>query len=88
MQQADVHYVRTVYDNQQRLSQEHELSSTSAAVLRNADARSRGPASGHSRDLQGIRGGGGGPAGKSREISFSNTSVRFFDCSWWRLLPW
>lgn len=53
MQQADIHYVRTVYDNKQRLLQEHELSSTSAALLHNADSRSRGPASSHSRDLQG-----------------------------------
>lgn len=53
MQQADIHYVRTVYDNKQRLLQEHELSSTSPALLHKADSRSRGPASGHSRDLQG-----------------------------------
>lgn len=50
MQQADMHYVRTVYDTQQGLSQEQELSSASAALLRNSDSRSGG---GASRDLQG-----------------------------------
>lgn len=53
MQQADIHYVRTVYDNQQRLLQEHGLGSNSAAHLHNTDSRGRGPASGLSRDLQG-----------------------------------
>lgn len=53
MQQADIHYVQTVYDNKQHLLQEHELSSTSAAFLHNADSKSRGSTSGHSRDLQG-----------------------------------
>ncbi|XP_042372362.1 protein Shroom3-like, partial [Plectropomus leopardus] len=42
MTQADMCYVRTVYDAQQGLSQEHELSSTSAALLRNSDARGGG----------------------------------------------
>ncbi|XP_067431168.1 protein Shroom3 isoform X1 [Thunnus thynnus] len=51
MQQADIRYIRTVYDTQQGLSQEHELSSTSAALLRNND--SRGARGGQSRDLQG-----------------------------------
>ncbi|XP_053196500.1 protein Shroom3 [Scomber japonicus] len=55
MQQADIRYIRTIYDTQQGLSQEHELSSTSAALLRNNDSRSaRG---GQSRDVQGSGGG-------------------------------
>lgn len=47
-------YVRTVYDTQQGLSQEHELSSTSAALLRSSDSRSRGGATlGLNQNLQG-----------------------------------
>ncbi|XP_056147154.1 protein Shroom3 [Lampris incognitus] len=42
MQQADIRYVRTVYDPQQGLSQEHELSSASAAVLRRDELRGAG----------------------------------------------
>ncbi|XP_034402679.1 protein Shroom3 isoform X3 [Cyclopterus lumpus] len=54
MQQADICYVRTVYDTEQGLSQEHELSSASTAVLRNSDSRGEGGArQGLSRDLQG-----------------------------------
>lgn len=54
MQQADVLYVRTVYDAQQGLSQEQDLSSTSTALLRNSDSRSGGGAMlGLNRDLQG-----------------------------------
>lgn len=53
MQQADMHYVRTVYDDQQRLVQEQELSSTSAALLRHTDARSREPTPGLMQDLLG-----------------------------------
>ncbi|XP_041815752.1 protein Shroom3 isoform X2 [Chelmon rostratus] len=53
MQQADIRYIRTVYDAQQVLSQEHELSSASAALLRNSESRSGGGARvGQSRDLQ------------------------------------
>ncbi|XP_069369794.1 protein Shroom3 isoform X2 [Paralichthys olivaceus] len=51
MQQADIHYIQAVYDNQQGLSQEHELSSSSAAMLRNQDSRGTRP--GLNRDLQG-----------------------------------
>lgn len=50
MQQADIRYVRTVYDAQQGLSQEHELSS--AALLRNSDSRGGGGLR-PSRDQQG-----------------------------------
>lgn len=50
MQQADIHYVRTVYDAKQGLSQEHELSS--AVLLHNSDSRSGGGVR-PSRDLQG-----------------------------------
>lgn len=54
MQQADIRYVRTVYDAQQGLSQEQELSSTSTSLLHNSDSRSGGGATlGLSRDLQG-----------------------------------
>ncbi|KAG8010943.1 Protein Shroom3 [Nibea albiflora] len=54
MQQADIRYIRTVYDTQQGLSQEHELSSTSAALLRNSNSKGGvGSKSGLSRDLQG-----------------------------------
>ncbi|XP_076020035.1 protein Shroom3 isoform X2 [Genypterus blacodes] len=35
IQQADIHYVRTVYDTQQRCPPEHEISATSAELLRN-----------------------------------------------------
>uniref|UniRef100_A0A8C4DZS9 Shroom family member 3 n=1 Tax=Dicentrarchus labrax TaxID=13489 RepID=A0A8C4DZS9_DICLA len=53
MQQADIRYVRTVYDTQQGLSQEHELSSSSATFLRNSESRSgSGARLGQSRDLQ------------------------------------
>ncbi|XP_076850482.1 protein Shroom3 isoform X2 [Brachyhypopomus gauderio] len=37
MQQADIRYVRTIYDPQQGVSEEHEVSS--AAVLRTSDSR-------------------------------------------------
>ncbi|XP_070706371.1 protein Shroom3 [Pempheris klunzingeri] len=58
MQQADIRYVRTVYDAQQGLSQDHELSSTSAALLCNNDSRGGGGArAGLNRDLQGSVGG-------------------------------
>ncbi|KAK9532931.1 hypothetical protein VZT92_010289 [Zoarces viviparus] len=58
MQQADVCYVRTVYEAQQGLSQEHELSSASTASLRNSDSRGGGGARpGLNRDLQGSVGG-------------------------------
>ncbi len=54
MQQADISYVQTLYDAQQGLSQEHELSSTSAALLCNSNYRSEGGARlGFSRDLEG-----------------------------------
>lgn len=39
MQQADIRYVRTVYDNQQGVSEEHEI--TSAALMRTNDSRAR-----------------------------------------------
>ena len=52
MLQADIRYVRTVYDAQQGLSQEHELSSNPAALLSNSDTRGA-VRSGQSRDLQG-----------------------------------
>ncbi|XP_030598856.1 protein Shroom3 [Archocentrus centrarchus] len=52
MHQADVRYVQTVYDNQQGLSQEHELNSTSAVFLRSSDSRSGG-GSRPGRDLHG-----------------------------------
>ncbi|KAL4617313.1 protein Shroom3 isoform X1 [Arapaima gigas] len=39
MRQADIRYVRTVYDPQQGISQEHEVSS--AKVMRNLDARTQ-----------------------------------------------
>lgn len=48
--QADMRYVQTVYDAQQGLSQEHELSS--AALLRNSESRGEGGTR-PSRDLQG-----------------------------------
>ncbi|XP_068609036.1 protein Shroom3 [Brachionichthys hirsutus] len=51
MQQADMRYVRTVYDPQQGLSQEHELSS--AGLLRNSDFRNEdGATAATNRDLQ------------------------------------
>ncbi|KAM4527733.1 protein Shroom3 isoform 2-T2 [Odontesthes bonariensis] len=56
MLQADIRYVQTVYDAQQGLSQEHELSSNPAALLGNSDARGA-VRSGQSRDLQGSVGG-------------------------------
>ncbi|XP_038590046.1 protein Shroom3 isoform X3 [Micropterus salmoides] len=39
MQQADIRYIQTVYNTQQGLSQRHELSSTSSAVLCNSDSK-------------------------------------------------
>lgn len=87
MQQADIRYIRTIYDNQQGLSQEHELSSTSAALLRNNDSRSaRG---GQSRDLQGkvlVSG--------RWSYNFDVVEIMFFICNTgsmfrgWSLLPW
>ncbi|XP_076614705.1 protein Shroom3 isoform X1 [Chaetodon auriga] len=53
MQQADIRYVRTVYDAQQGLSQEHELSSSSAVLLRSGESRSgEGARVSQNRDLQ------------------------------------
>ncbi|XP_041666406.1 protein Shroom3 isoform X2 [Cheilinus undulatus] len=58
LQQADMRYVRTVYDAQQGLSQEHELGSSSAALLRSSDSRgSGGTRAGPSRDVQASVGG-------------------------------
>ncbi|KAI4873901.1 hypothetical protein NFI96_006468 [Prochilodus magdalenae] len=45
MQQADIRYVRTVYDSQQGVSEEHEVSS--AALLRNNETKAQ------SRNVQG-----------------------------------
>lgn len=45
MQQADIRYVRTVYDPQQGGAQEHEVSSASAALLRNHEAGRAGSCS-------------------------------------------
>lgn len=54
MRQTDTRYVHMVYDTQQGLSQEHEMSSISSALLRNSDSRGGVVASlGLSRDLQG-----------------------------------
>lgn len=54
MHQADMRYVRTVYDPQQGLSQEHELSTASAALLRNSESRRGGGGrSGLGREFQG-----------------------------------
>ncbi|XP_019745963.1 protein Shroom3 [Hippocampus comes] len=51
MQHADIRYIRTVYNTQQGLSQEQELSSPSALSLHNDDSRSgEGAKGGHSRD--------------------------------------
>lgn len=51
MQHADIRYIRTVYNTQQGLSQERELSSPSALSLHNDDSRSgEGAKGGHSRD--------------------------------------
>ncbi|XP_061654876.1 protein Shroom3 isoform X3 [Phyllopteryx taeniolatus] len=51
MQQAGMRYIRTVYNAQQGLSQEQELSSPSAVSLRNSDSRSwEGVKGGQSRD--------------------------------------
>ncbi|XP_026153784.1 protein Shroom3 isoform X2 [Mastacembelus armatus] len=56
MHQADMRYARTVYDKQQGLSQEHELSS--AALLHNSDFRGGGGVRpGLNRELQGSVGG-------------------------------
>lgn len=81
MQQADVHYVRALYDNQQRLLQEQELSSASAAPLQNPDPRGRGPASGLTRELP----------GSARPTSGDACGFRLEDVflvfSWWSLLP-
>ncbi|XP_054612599.1 protein Shroom3 isoform X2 [Dunckerocampus dactyliophorus] len=65
MQQADVHYIRTVYNTQQELAQEQELTSTPTLSLRNSDSRSAGgEKGGQSRDPQGggvcYRGSGSG----------------------------
>ncbi|XP_040915540.1 protein Shroom3 isoform X2 [Toxotes jaculatrix] len=77
MQQADIRYIRTVYDAQQVLSQEHELSSTSSALLRNCDSRGGGGARpGLSRDLQGSLGGvcyRGSSSGSSSSSSGSSS---------------
>uniref|UniRef100_A0A1A8AVF0 Shroom family member 3 n=2 Tax=Nothobranchius furzeri TaxID=105023 RepID=A0A1A8AVF0_NOTFU len=54
--QVDVPHTRTFYDNQQGLSQEPELSSTSATLLSNSDSRG-GVRAGLARDLQGSVGG-------------------------------
>ncbi|XP_078127741.1 protein Shroom3 isoform X3 [Sander vitreus] len=56
MQQADICYVQKVYDAQQGLSQEHELSSTSVALLRNSNSRG-GARPGLSQDRQDSVGG-------------------------------
>ncbi|KAK2818824.1 hypothetical protein Q5P01_024385 [Channa striata] len=56
MEQADVSYVRTVYDAQRGLSQEHELNSTSATLLCNSDSRGGGGLRA-GRDVQGSAGG-------------------------------
>ncbi|KAM3599138.1 uncharacterized protein V6R79_000641 [Siganus canaliculatus] len=73
MQQADIRYVRTVYDAHQGLSQEHELSSSSAALLRSSDTRSGGvPKMGLSRDLQAVQFAVGGVC--YREGSSSSSS--------------
>uniref|UniRef100_A0A3P8UKL1 Protein Shroom3-like n=2 Tax=Cynoglossus semilaevis TaxID=244447 RepID=A0A3P8UKL1_CYNSE len=56
IQQADLHYIRTVYDTQQGVPQEQELSSSSAASLRN-NSGSKGDGGsrcGQSHDLQGV----------------------------------
>lgn len=89
MQRADIQYVRTVSDHQRRLSQEHELGSSSAAHLRNTDSRGRGPASGPSRDSQGHT-----HAHNEKMEGFilpeskgGEKQLIFFDCSWRSLLP-
>ncbi|XP_047425761.1 protein Shroom3 isoform X2 [Mugil cephalus] len=77
MQQADMRYVRTVYDGQQGHSQEHELSSTSAALLRNSDP-SGGARLGLNRDLQGSVGGvcyRGSSSGSSNSSGSSSSSI-------------
>ncbi|XP_020495687.1 protein Shroom3 isoform X1 [Labrus bergylta] len=54
LQQADMRYVRSVYDAQQGLSQEQELGSTSAALQRNNDSRGGGGSrTALNRDVQG-----------------------------------
>ncbi|XP_040014157.1 protein Shroom3 isoform X4 [Xiphias gladius] len=79
MQQADIRYVRTVYDAQQGLSQEHDLSTTSAALIRNCDSRGGGGTRpGLSRDLQGSLGGvcyRGSSSGSSSSSSSSGGGV-------------
>ncbi|XP_035802118.2 protein Shroom3 isoform X2 [Amphiprion ocellaris] len=75
MQQADIRYIRTVYDAQQGLSQEHELNSTSAAMLRSTDSRG-GARPGMNRDLQGSVGGvcyRGSSSGSSSTSSSSSS---------------
>lgn len=54
MQQADIRYVRTVYDAHQGSSQEQELSSTSATLLLTSDSRGA-VRPGLTRDLQGVQ---------------------------------
>lgn len=54
MHQADMRYAPSVYDTQQGIFQERELSSNSVVFLRNSDSRSGGGArSGIGRDLEG-----------------------------------
>ncbi|XP_044029263.1 protein Shroom3 isoform X4 [Siniperca chuatsi] len=76
MQQADMRYVQMVYNAEQGLSQERELSSTSSALLRNSDSKGGvGERPGLSRDLQGSVGGvfyhgssGGVPASNRHSV--------------------
>ncbi|XP_046870704.1 protein Shroom3 isoform X2 [Hypomesus transpacificus] len=76
MQQADIRYVRTVYDPQQGVSQEHEVSSASAALLRNSEARGGGGASranhrgssSSSGSSGGSSAGGGNPASNRHSV--------------------
>ncbi|XP_028457438.1 protein Shroom3 isoform X1 [Perca flavescens] len=65
MQQADICYV------QQSLSQEHELSSTSVALLRNSNSR-RGPRPGLSQDRQDSVGGSSSSGSSSDGVPASN----------------
>nr|XP_057914481.1 protein Shroom3 isoform X2 [Doryrhamphus excisus] len=65
IQQADIHYIRTVYNTQQELAPEQELTSASTLSLRNSDSRSAGgEKAGQGRDPQGgavcYRGSGSG----------------------------
>ncbi|XP_062339767.1 protein Shroom3 isoform X2 [Osmerus eperlanus] len=76
MQQADIRYVRTIYDPQQGVSQEHEVSSASAALLRNSEARGGGGASranhrgssSSSSSSGGSSAGGGNPASNRHSV--------------------